>query len=210
MSLRAAAVTRRDEPALDMWLEEDLGNGWRAAYRVVRQGSAYAFAELRVYPAEPGKGVPGEWSADPARVPDGGITASVLRTVLVGEHRDGLEDQVELLRTKMGDSFEGFLGDEGLKQVAEESRRHPRRRGRPDPFYAKVAAEYVAEVESGNRRPVRALAQRLGSSAEYVRQVLTEARRRGFLTTTRRGVPGGELTPKARELLGKTFFSGPA
>jgi hypothetical protein len=208
MTLRAAAGTRRDNSALDVWLEEHFGNGWLAAYRVVQQGSTYAFAELRIFPAEAGKRPPGEWSADPVHVPDGGITASVLRTVLVGEHRDGLEHQVDLLGKKMGASFKGFLGEKGLKELAEEVRHLPRRQGRPDLFYAKIAAEYVAEVEAGNRRPIRALAERLGKSPDYVRQVLSESRRRAFLTPTPRGVPGGELTPRARDVLSKTFFPG--
>jgi hypothetical protein len=77
------------------------------------------------------------------------------------------------------------------------------RRGRPDSYYAKLAAEYVAAIESGSPRPVAAVAKKLGRgyTVEYVRDALYRARSRGLLTGPPRGRVGGRLTDKGRAAL---------
>lgn len=75
----------------------------------------------------------------------------------------------------------------------------PGRRGRPDVFYAAVAARYVVLLGTG--REVATLADELGYNAESVRGFLYEARRRELLTSAPKGRAGGTLTPKAIALL---------
>jgi hypothetical protein len=90
--------------------------------------------------------------------------------------------------------------------------RKPGRHGRGDAFYAALAARYVALHRRGVREPVKALTRELAAEqpdefawapgVESVRQLLNEARKRGFLTPPPPGRAGGELTPKAYQVLG--------
>ena len=84
----------------------------------------------------------------------------------------------------------------------QEFSRHPRpgRGGRPDVFYARLAAQYV-EVLTMSSSPTRDLAERIGFSASSTRDFLHQARLRGLLTKSVRGIAGGELTEKAIRLL---------
>lgn len=75
------------------------------------------------------------------------------------------------------------------------------RAGRPDSDYALLAAEYVRQLESGERRPAHALADEFGGSASLWANRISEARKRGLLTETSRGRAGGALTDKAVDLL---------
>lgn len=56
-------------------------------------------------------------------------------------------------------------------------------------------------MRTGSTRPVADLAAGMALSRERVRDLLHEARRRGFLTSAPRGRPGGSVTEKARALL---------
>ena len=84
-----------------------------------------------------------------------------------------------------------------------EFKRDPRpgKRGRPDVFYAGIAKEYV-DLLGESTAPTRDLAQRLGySSSSVARDLLHQARARGLLTGTSKGLAGGQLTDKAKDLL---------
>jgi hypothetical protein len=83
----------------------------------------------------------------------------------------------------------------------------PRRNGRDgyaDEWYLALVARYVQLVQDGDHRPVATIAAEKSWDEVYVRDVISRARkRRGLLTgPPRAGVAGGELTPKARALLG--------
>ncbi len=77
---------------------------------------------------------------------------------------------------------------------------------RPDSFYAQVAALYVAACERGDRAPRVTVARQLSTNgAPYtsvsIRNFRKEAERRGLITPTRQGRPGGQLTARAHKLL---------
>lgn len=88
------------------------------------------------------------------------------------------------------------------KQLVKEFDQSPRPgpTGRGDEFYAHVAATYVAHLDS--HRPIEQTADKLSLSTARIRNLVYEARRRGLLTKVTRGRAGGELTDKAKELLG--------
>jgi hypothetical protein len=90
-----------------------------------------------------------------------------------------------------------------FSEQALEAPRRVGRRGRPDLYYARLAAAYVSAVESGNPRPVAAVAEQLGDgySSAYVRDALHRARERGLLIRPPRGRAGGRLTNKALAML---------
>ena len=74
---------------------------------------------------------------------------------------------------------------------------------RPDLFYAKVAAAYVAFCDSGSRRPNAETADRSDLTVTQVRDAVNIARKRGLLWPARAepGIPSGRLTEKAEALL---------
>jgi hypothetical protein len=74
---------------------------------------------------------------------------------------------------------------------------------RRDDLYARVAEAYVAAFNAGSRTPAADVARRWKMSAGKIRDLLFKARRRGLLTAAPDGKLGGELTDKARELLGR-------
>ena len=98
-----------------------------------------------------------------------------------------------------------------------------RRRGRPDPFPGPITATPAtgpwrrprADARTARRRSVRRhaagptwtgpaasqLEERRNENAKTIRNAIAQARKRGLLTWTERGVAGGELTAKARALL---------
>src|SRR5262249_23305666 len=80
--------------------------------------------------------------------------------------------------------------------------RPARRDARPDAYYARLAAFYVRLVERGHGRPTATLAARHGVKPAQMRDRIREARERGLLTYFHGGRPGGQLTARAREMLG--------
>ena len=99
------------------------------------------------------------------------------------------------------------LDDGGLRlRESLSAAQRPGRRGRKDEAYASLAAAYVGRLGSG--REVAELAEEMGYSASRIRNMLAEARRRGLLTRPAPGKSGGQLTPKAIELLQGTGKAG--
>jgi hypothetical protein len=198
----------------DAWFEVPLDDAWIAAYRLVQVDDEIVTAEVRVFPYERGRDNGGEWSAERlgarAPVPRGGLPARTLRNVKIDTHLRAAADQLGALRKKLGmETTAMILSNRGFAGDVE----HPRR-GRPGPeptsdlFYARLAAEYVRLVKGkGSRRPVRELyewlrVQHLHYNESSVTGLLDKARNRGLLTRPpKRGTPGGDLTPYARELL---------
>lgn len=74
-------------------------------------------------------------------------------------------------------------------------------RGKGDEVYAKVAAAYVAAVDSGERAPLRMVAEAFHVSEGRARNIVHEARKRGLLTATKAGKKGGRMTAKGRSVL---------
>jgi hypothetical protein len=163
----------------------DLGNGWACRLHLERFGEAWGIAGVLVQPA----------------------------VDLIPGHRDRptrplTSAQLKALRTRPM-----------ISQLRAHLLHHPDARRLPDDLkrigrsapgasaqereYALVAARYLELVESQSPRPNVELAEELGDGwdAARVRDWLHRARVRGLLTRTRRGVPGGELTDRARALI---------
>lgn len=86
-----------------------------------------------------------------------------------------------------------------LEALAHEGVRRPGRRGRPEVEYAQLAAAYVANLH--HPAPVARVARDANLSVSQVRALLVAARRHKLLTPSPPGRAGGELTPKALQLL---------
>ena len=217
----------------NIWTTSQLDENWLAAYRLVKDPSGRpVIGEVRVFPTEPwtlddlneGRVKPqefkpaflqGEWLAAflgyRAPAPRGGLGASVLRKITTREILRSLEETIRSSAEAPAPS--GGFASEWLKEKWSTSspRRpvrtkgtRPGRPGYPDLQYAKLADLYVALLRSGNRKPVLTIARRLRLRPTTVRSRLHEARQRGFLTSAgKQGVTLGDLTDRARQLLGK-------
>lgn len=225
-----AAKTRQSEPSLRLrtkrgtgaTLSVDIGGGWTASYEIAKRNGQLVVEELRVSSIES---------------PPSGLTSTALRRVLVGEHlalarRElaRLAGEGERARARgprpssappgplrpTSDMLPAAalfrLENSDLSREVLDEPRHPGRKGRDPAFYAIVAAHYIAALQSGSRRPVRDVAERLSAEGEffapsYVRDLIQRARDLRLLTTTERGRAGGVLTDRARELLGRPVGS---
>ncbi len=193
-----------DGTTQEAWLEVELDGGWIAAYRLMAQEGRPVVGEVRVFPNESAPREQGRWSAerlgDQAPVPFGGVPARVLRQLRVREHLSLIDDVVEQHQEQ---SFRLELLDHGFTQVAMEAGR----RGRSDLFYAEIASAYVRLL--GEHAPINQLRRQLQDleglhfAEATIRDFVNQARHRGLLTSSPPGRPGGELTSKAREILGR-------
>jgi hypothetical protein len=92
-----------------------------------------------------------------------------------------------------------FAPTQPPKGWATNLAKRPGAAGKSDLHYARVAA-YVQHLDQP--KPVVLLAKKVKLKPSQVRSILYEARRRDLLTDPPvKGRPGGELTPKAWELL---------
>jgi hypothetical protein len=105
--------------------------------------------------------------------------------------------------------------DELCVQVASCNRRRLRLERRIKRSYGKlerrfthylqlalIAKLYVQLTASGSRKQNVEMAGRLGMTVAQIRDTIHHARREGLLSSTRKqGASGGELTPKAMEML---------
>jgi hypothetical protein len=123
-------------------------------------------------------------TVDLRHIPLHAISQDVMRNLGSGESPDGWI----------------FAPPAAPKGWATSLAKRPGRAGKPDIHYALVAAEYVRHL--GEPKPLARLAKELPLEASQVRSILYEARRRGLLTDpTVPGRAGGELTPKALDIL---------
>lgn len=174
------------------WTEEDLGDGWVAAYRIAIQDGAPVVAEVRVFPDvwKDGRRPPGIWAGEYVgfvqAVPPGGLRAAVHRRVTLARP---VKDALARL-SRIEEAFPGALG----KALPVE----PERRTRvDDAVLARVANAYVMAGYS-----VRSVAKQLNASETTIRGRVMLARRRGLLTASgKSGVRAGKLTPAAKKLL---------
>ena len=75
------------------------------------------------------------------------------------------------------------------------------RRGRDDPHYVLIAAEYAGLVADGEPHRVAVIAQRHDLKATQVRVRIHKCRTRELLTWAGNGRPAGALTEKGRQAL---------
>jgi hypothetical protein len=181
----------------NVWIENELDQDWMVAYRLGRQGAGTIITEVRLFPREAGWRSPGEWSGQrrgtEAPAPEGGITARLLRVV------------------SFTDVGRFALAVEGTKEQTtssqiEKTEHAPIKRGRKpkwsDRTVAEIAAQYADAVASGERSPIVKIATR-EIGAPTIRDIIHRARRQGLLTVTFQGRGGGQLTPKAKNILRK-------
>ena len=130
-------------------------------------------------------------------VPEGGITKRALDRIDLGQILKATRAEFDRLDRA------GFHMSSALRRSLDKALvQHPRpgRRGFPDHHYAAIAADYINRVVWGDDK-VREFAARYHVSETRMRNMLTTARERGLLTSAPPGRVGGELTPKALDLL---------
>lgn len=180
---------------------------WWVTVRLTTEGDRLVVSALSVHPARPGTKM-----AHPA----GGLHGRLLREIRLAEI---VEQAHKRLRNKAGKQAMAFVSDgpllpevatmmfQTVGRLAQASQKGSGRVARDDTFYAAWAALWDDKLASGSRRPRAELAEEhpeIGGHAQ-VRDVVHEARRRGFLRWPRpneKGLAVGGLTDKARALLG--------
>ncbi len=115
-------------------------------------------------------------------------------------YKEALSDDVD--RQPIQAHTDEILSAQRRRDWAEKLTSDPRpgRRGRADESYAQLAADYVAACQTSTT-PVKDLADIAHLSPKTIRNHLNAARQRGLLTSAPAGRSGGELTPKAIDLL---------
>ncbi|HXH89844.1 MAG TPA: hypothetical protein VNI55_14690 [Gaiellaceae bacterium] len=201
------------------WFEKELEGGWVVAYRLVSQAGRPVAAETRIYAGTIRAGLPGV--ADPTiDVPRGGITTSLLRLPV---ERHLKEAQEEWMRPE-ADHYLDAENDRyrdwdvpalwGFAKYLDTRPSPTGRKRRPDYEYAIFAALYVAAFAENRRAPFRVMVTRLEErahpyaklveshyTADSLRNIVTKAREKGYLTSRGPGRAGGELTTLARRVL---------
>jgi hypothetical protein len=133
-----------------------------------------------------------------------GMTGETIRSLPLGEMLAAARRAASVMRR--GNSERGGQGDDSLSFEALLTpwrEDHPRGSARDDDAYAALAVAYAMLVQDGDRKPAATLAARLGrTSARTMVNRITEARRRGMLTSARPGEAAGTATPKAWSLVG--------
>jgi hypothetical protein len=182
-------------------LETELPDGWLTQQHFVIQDGRRVVDWLRICPAPQRGSVqrkwrPGELPGD-GETPAGGVTARLLRTIKVGDPQLVIDDYRSWI--------EEHFGAEALRRLdAHPSRRRtsaPKRQRATDAFYAELAQDYVTVCQKGSRTPTQDLAALRNTPIKKMRSHIHLARTGDFLTDTRRGKVGGELTDKAKRVL---------
>jgi hypothetical protein len=180
---------------------EDVQDGWHVhAWFELRDG-APRITELRLRSATGstlraahggGEPQPNYGFEAGRKVPLGGITAEVLRSLSLKALHDALgKDNASAMLL----GVHGFSADEDFRAM-----RQPGRRGRDDRFYVVWAQRYVATCAT-TRRPYPALAAEWNYSERTIRDFVDKARKRGLLIGGSPGRAGGQLSAKAKRLL---------
>jgi hypothetical protein len=189
-----------------IWIEVPVGGGWVAAYRLVIKADRAVLAEARLFPRErdPRREAhrpAGRWSERGALVPPAGMPGTILKELR-------LVDPIAVLprATQNWEASHGRpVANRVLRRFAMSTttplaRRITRPRRRPDELIVGFAVAYAKKVEDGHAHPIKELAGERSYSPHTVREIIHEARERGFLTApTERGKAGGRLTAKAKD-----------
>lgn len=137
-------------------------------------------------------------SLETSAPPGGQINAQLLRRVgleALGKLRDHVLQSSDLL-IELADG-----------QWCRPAHR-PGRRGQPDAHYARWARRYVNAFEAEPRAPIKYLVDHEAGAGRFmtasqVSAFVNKARRRQLLSSASPGQPGGELTAKAKMILGE-------
>ncbi len=186
-----------------LWAMQHLDERWTLEARLLRQRDTLVIGEVRVVPRSKRVHIPGSppenWTAD---LPEEGVPATILRKIALGEVHEEIRRRLKQLADWRDPDQQDFVQAVWLAGTTSAPRR-PGRRGRDDLYYARIAALYVELIERGSRRPTADLADQLPKlTRDAVVQLVHEARNRLLLTKPPAGRSGGELTQKAKRLLG--------
>lgn len=189
-SVKVAPDTRPGEQCI---VFRDVLKGREVHVWLANQDDAIVISELRVNSPE-----------TPTRtIPPGGIGAEI-RRLPISKLRSRA---IEIVRnhTTASDLIPGITIPipEEYARLARAARQPAARRRKEridDAYLLLVARAYVEQVKIGGPI-IKPLAHQLSVSPDTVKGLIQRCRRDDFLTKTERGIPGGELTPKARHLL---------
>jgi hypothetical protein len=201
----------------DCWLEDEINGEWMVAYRLVPQNGRAVIAELRVYPGVPDSYVnAGEWSAEwdgnKVDVPAGGVSARLVQKELrFGSYLSYFSHIVGEMERRWGRTSlydDGrLLARHGYSPAAPES---DTRVGRPpehdSTFLARLARDVNRAIANGYpKAPVKHLADTRDYpyTVEKMRRLVKRARDKGMLGPATPGLSGGQLTDRAKALLGE-------
>jgi hypothetical protein len=127
-------------------------------------------------------------------LPPGGLPLRAVRSLT-------FTDALNAARQMLAEASDYTLNRHRFTRATLDAPRRPGKKGRPDRYYAEVAAAYVQAIERGSRHPAQDVAARRNEKPQYIRSLLLVARDRGLLTGHGRGRAGGALTPKAKAIL---------
>jgi hypothetical protein len=195
--------------------------GWDVEVLVLLTENGPSVRELKVRPHNGPDGT--QWQTQGWEMPEGGISTRLIRDINVGElidiARDCARAEEDKIKAVAGnpapdlDLDPGFRKElaAGLHEQAKMMRALSREKKRTGPrgngidHYLKWACLYAQKVAAGVRNPNAELARESGNTPEYVRDTITDARRRYELLTASpgRGRAGGTLTPKALDLIAR-------
>lgn len=191
----------------EVWIEGEVDDDWMAAYRITPQDGVPVIAELRVFPREVedvrAPRAPGRWAGSAlgvhAPAPPGGLTATVLRQLRVGDTSGSqLHAGLAQWRQIVGLSIPAHLK---TAKAGFRSLQRGRRSGKKGYEAETLLSAAVFYVEHGGRHPVKALAEAWKLTPPQARDLLQAAKEKGYLTAGRLGVASRTLTEKARHLL---------
>lgn len=175
-----ADITLGEQHTARATITSELGKRWQSTFAVELQAGVPVIASLLIKP-----------QGD--TVPPGGLSARLVRTLKFSLPRKELRDFTESIQ-KLHPELE-HLAAEGQAPHRKSDR------GRTDLFYARIANQYCKLLESGKRNPARIIAKRRKEPPTRVRYMLWQARKRGLLDPVKKGLAGGELTPKCEAIL---------
>jgi hypothetical protein len=191
----------------ELWLQDQLDGSCVGNYRLEVQGGRPVVAETRIVPQDGEAKLDRDGQPVTAPTPPGGVRAGLARSAartqavltVVRDRLEAFVDQVN--REAGGTAAELELAEFGLAlEAACDVVRRPQRTS--DSSLAELARDYVDECERNPRSPRKTLAARKMISESHCSKLLSQARDRGLLTSGGRGRSGGELTARAKQLLG--------
>ena len=184
---------------LHVWLDEP----WFAVLTLRAQEGVPVIesVEVRVRPVEFSRDLDPETNKLPGEIPlpKGGLPLRVVRNQLA------FKDALAFARKYLHEFEDESLSAHGFSREVLDAPRQPGKRGRSDRYYAEICVRYLQAVRRGSNQPNVDVARELGPAytADYISGAIQAARRdRDLLTKPRPGTAGGELTPKARRVLG--------
>ena len=153
------------------------------------------------------------WSELAEDVPPGGIPARLIRSINAGQLVALAQKQANAAAVVEADRADRFAASRPdlarylrATSVASTSITGPvkrsGRRGNGIDHYLTWAVRYADKIEAGVAHPNKVLAKEHNETTNYVRDTITDARRRyGLLTKSGQGRAGGQLTAKALALI---------